>query len=75
MNYMSVQKLRTPKGLRWLAQLPAGRGHNERLFLLQDIQNVFCATWAEGFYVPQTMFVRLDDMGLDNPRGVVATYP
>jgi hypothetical protein len=47
MNYMSVQKLRTPKGLGWLAQLPAGRDHNERLFLLQDIQNVFCATWTE----------------------------
>jgi hypothetical protein len=51
MNYMSVQKLRTPKGLRWLAQLPAGQGHNERLFLLQDIQNVFCATWAEGVWL------------------------
>jgi hypothetical protein len=47
MNYMSVQKLRTPKGLGWLAQLPAGRDHDERLFLLQDIQNVFCATWTE----------------------------
>lgn len=51
MNYMSVQKLRTPKGLGWLAQLPAGRGHNERLFLLQNIQNVFCATWTEGVWL------------------------
>jgi hypothetical protein len=47
MNYMSVQKLRTPKGLGWLGELPAGRNRNHRLMLLQEIQNVFCATWAE----------------------------
>ena len=47
MNYMSVQKLRTPKGLGWLSELPAGRDRNHRLMLLQEIQNVFCATWTE----------------------------
>lgn len=47
MNYMSVQKLRTPKGLGWLGELPAGRNRNHRLMLLQEIQNVFCATWTE----------------------------
>jgi hypothetical protein len=47
MNYVSVQKLRTPKGLGWLSSLPAGRDRNHRLMLLQEIQNVFCATWTE----------------------------
>src|SRR6266566_5881569 len=35
MNYMSIQKLRTSKGLGWLSGLPAGRGRNHRLMLLQ----------------------------------------
>jgi hypothetical protein len=47
MNYMSVQKLRTPKGLGWLSNLPEGKEPNLRLLLLQKIQNIYCATWAE----------------------------
>ncbi len=47
MNYMSVQKLRTPKGLGWLGGLPAGRDRNMRLMLLQQVQNMFCAIWTE----------------------------
>lgn len=37
MHYMSVQKLRTPKGLGWLSGLPAGSDHSQRLLLLQQI--------------------------------------
>jgi hypothetical protein len=47
MNYMSVQKLRTPKGLGWLSGLPAGENRNQRLLLVQRIQNMYCATWTE----------------------------
>jgi hypothetical protein len=47
MNYMSVQKLRTPKGLGWLSSLPEGKDHNTRLLLLQKIQNMYCATWSD----------------------------
>jgi hypothetical protein len=47
MNYMSVQKLRTPKGLGWLSGLSAGRDRNMRLLLLQRIQNMYCAIWTE----------------------------
>jgi hypothetical protein len=46
MNYMSVQKLRTPKGLGWLSNLPEGRDRNQRLLLLQRLQNIYCATWS-----------------------------
>ena len=45
--YMSVQKLRTPKGLGWLRQVSGGVSKNKTLILLQDIQNVFCAIWTE----------------------------
>jgi hypothetical protein len=43
---MSVQKLRTPKGLAYVESL--GTGHkNITLMVLQDIQHIFCATWTE----------------------------
>ena len=47
MNFMSVQKLRTPKGLGWLSGLRRGRDRNIRLLLLQRIQNIYCAIWTE----------------------------
>lgn len=46
MPYMSVQKLRTPKGLAWLSR-QLSRGHNLTLIALQELQNLFCATWTE----------------------------
>jgi Protein of unknown function (DUF4238) len=47
MNFMSVQKLRTPKGLGWLSGLPQGSDRNARLLLLQRIQNLYSAIWTE----------------------------
>ena len=47
MNYMSIQKLRTPKGLGWLSELTDGRVSNNRLIRLQKIQNIYCAIWTE----------------------------
>lgn len=46
MTYMSVQKLRTPKGLGWLSQ-QLGHEHNLTLLTLQEFKNIFCATWTE----------------------------
>lgn len=46
-SYMSVQKLRTPKGLGWLSGLRGGRDRNSRLMLLQSLQNMFCAMWTD----------------------------
>ncbi len=45
--YMSVQKLRTPKGLGWLRRVAGGLSKNETLIFLQDIQSIYCATWSE----------------------------
>jgi hypothetical protein len=47
MNYMSVQKLRTPKGLGWLSAQAGEQDSNARLLLLQQIQNMYCATWSD----------------------------
>lgn len=45
--YMSVQKLRTPKGLAYLAKLAKSRDKNVILFRLQELQQLFCALWSE----------------------------
>ena len=47
LTYMSVQKLRTPKGLTWLNSIWKARSQNFDLLFLQQIRNVFCATWTE----------------------------
>src|SRR5258708_1939120 len=47
MTYMSVQKLRTPKGLAWLQFLSKSQHKNLDLIFLQRIQNIFCALWTE----------------------------
>ena len=47
LNYMSIQKLRTPKGLGWLSKFPGGLDRNQRLMMLQEVQQLYCATWSE----------------------------
>ncbi|MFC1491415.1 DUF4238 domain-containing protein [Nitrospinota bacterium] len=47
MNYMSVQKLRTPKGLGLLSQLCESENRNLDLITMQQIQNLYCAMWTE----------------------------
>ena len=44
---MSVQKLRTPKGLGWLSGLRGDKDRNARLLLLQQFQQLYCAMWSE----------------------------
>ena len=46
LNFMSIQKLRTPKGLSHLSR-QVGEDKNRNLILLQDIQSMFCAIWTE----------------------------
>jgi hypothetical protein len=47
LRYMSVQKLRTPKGLANVAMLSKSEQHSMTLMMLQRIQDIFCATWTE----------------------------
>jgi hypothetical protein len=45
--YLSIQKLRTPKGLRYLSSLMRIDDNNALLFALQRYQMLFCAIWTE----------------------------
>jgi hypothetical protein len=50
MTYMSVQKLRTPKGLGWLSQTSRATHQNLTLMYIQEYQNLFCALWTESVW-------------------------
>lgn len=45
--YMSVQKLRTPKGLSYLKSLIGTNDKNNLLFKMQELHKMHCALWAE----------------------------
>ena len=47
LNYMSVQKFRTPKGLRYLAAFVPTTDKNRLLIEMQRLQNLHCAIWTE----------------------------
>jgi len=45
--YMSIQKLRTPKGFAYLSELTRRVDKNRVLVELQRLQQIFCAIWTE----------------------------
>jgi hypothetical protein len=47
LNYMSIQKFRTPKGLRYLAAIARAPDKNRLLLEMQRLQNLHCAIWTE----------------------------
>jgi hypothetical protein len=49
-RYMSVQKLRTPKGLAWLRTMTGSAHQNVTMRLLQYYQNLFCAAWTDSVW-------------------------
>ncbi len=49
-QYMSVQKLRTPKGLDWLKIVTRSIDPNYTLQQLQRLQNLFCAVWSDSVW-------------------------
>jgi hypothetical protein len=50
MDYMDVQKLRTPKGLDLLQAGARVKDHNQLLFLMQGIRRVHVTIWTEGVW-------------------------
>ena len=66
LNYMSVQKLRTPKGLALLADLSGMSDSNAVLLAMQQFQNMHCAIWTEAIWAlldathTQTKFILSD---------------
>lgn len=51
LNYLSIQKLRTPKGLQQLAQLTRTTDKNRLLLAMQRYQDLHCANWTEAVWV------------------------
>ena len=47
LRYMSLQKLRTPKGLAAFEASAESKDKNSTLILLQRMQEMYCATWTE----------------------------
>jgi len=66
LNYMSVQKLRTPKGLAQLAAMTGMHDSNAVLLAMQQLQNLYCAIWTEAVWTlidatqTQTKFILSD---------------
>ncbi len=50
LNYMSIQKFRTPKGLKYLSALTTTRDKNQLLLDMQRLQNLHCAIWTESIW-------------------------
>ena len=48
--YMSIQKLRTPKGLGYLSNITRLNEKNAVLFKMQELQQIFCAVWTESIW-------------------------
>ncbi len=45
--FMSVQKIRTPKGLSYLSRFTRSKNKNQLLIDMQQFQNMHCALWTE----------------------------
>lgn len=50
LNFMSVQKLRTPKGLAYVATLARTADKNRALIAMQKFQNLHCSIWSEAVW-------------------------
>ena len=47
LRYLSIQKLRTPKGLANFAAITRSSNKNEVLIQMQRLKDIFCALWTE----------------------------
>jgi Protein of unknown function (DUF4238) len=66
--YMSVQRLRTPKGLGWLRRTFSKFDQNDTLIFLQQIQNIFCTIWSECVW-------QIADASKSNTKLIVSDHP
>ena len=68
MSYMSVQKLRTPKGLAQLSAVAHTSHRNVTLLLLQQIQNIYCAIWTESVW-------QIADASSSSTKFIISDHP
>jgi Protein of unknown function (DUF4238) len=67
-RYMSVQKLRTPKGLAYLESVAGSNHKNITLMMLQNIQHIFCATWTECVW-------QIADASISPTKFIISDHP
>lgn len=68
MIYMSTQKLRTPKGLDWLAKQQISRYIRTPLKLMLDYRFLFCALWTECIW-------QIADASKSETKFIVSDHP
>jgi hypothetical protein len=68
MLYMSTQKLRTPKGLGWLAKETGSSDKNMILSLMMRLQQLYGAIWTECIW-------QIADASLSNTKFIISDHP
>lgn len=66
--YMSTQKLRTPKGLDWLAQKVDSTNPNDILPAMVELRNLYSAIWSECVWL-------LADASNSDTKFIVSDHP
>lgn len=66
--YLSVQKLRTPKGLLAFQKLSKVSDRNSLLIAIQQYQNMFCAVWSECVW-------QLADASKSETKFIISDHP
>ncbi|MEO6077384.1 MAG: hypothetical protein ABIP54_01200, partial [Candidatus Andersenbacteria bacterium] len=68
MTYMSTQKLRTPKGLGWLANRVGTTNQNVVLKEMLRVRNLYCAVWTECIWL-------IADASESNTKFIISDHP
>jgi len=68
LRYMSLQELRTPKGLAAFAANAESKDQNSALILLQQMQDIYCATWTECVW-------QIADASDSNTKFIISDHP
>lgn len=68
MRYMSIQKLRTPKGLSFLSEKIASRNKNAILSTMLDVRDIHAAIWTECVWL-------IADASQSNTKFIISDHP
>jgi hypothetical protein len=68
LTYMSTQRLRTPKGLDWLAQQISSRNPMVTLAAVVRFRQLFGAVWSESIW-------HIDDAGASSTKFILSDHP
>lgn len=66
--FMSTQKLRTPKGLKWLSEKTNSKDQNVLMIHMQRLQQLYCALWTECIW-------QIADASQSNTKFIISDHP